>query len=38
VIYVLENGIIAESGNHDELIESGGLYAELSKKDMFSDV
>ena len=38
VIYVLENGIIAESGNHDELIESGGLYAELSKKDMFSDM
>ena len=33
---VLENGVIAESGTHDELIESGGLYSELSKKDMFS--
>lgn len=38
IIYVLENGAIAESGTHDELISSGGLYAELSRKDMFTEM
>jgi ATP-binding cassette subfamily B protein len=28
-IYVLENGGIAESGDHDSLVASGGLYASL---------
>jgi ATP-binding cassette subfamily B protein len=28
-IYVLKAGEIAESGTHDELVEAGGLYAEL---------
>ena len=28
-IYVLENGEIIEVGNHDELIESSGVYSEL---------
>ena len=28
-IYVLKDGEIAESGTHDELVETGGLYAEL---------
>lgn len=28
-IYVLENGILAESGSHDELVAKGGLYAAL---------
>ncbi len=30
-IYVLKDGEIAESGTHDELVEAGGLYAELFK-------
>ncbi len=29
VIFVLNNGVIAESGKHDELLKSGGLYSEL---------
>jgi len=29
--YVLENGGVAESGNHHELINRGGRYAELWK-------
>ena len=29
VILVLKDGDIIEKGNHDELLESGGFYAEL---------
>jgi ATP-binding cassette subfamily B protein len=29
VIYVVQDGAIAEHGTHDELLEKGGLYAEL---------
>jgi ATP-binding cassette subfamily B protein len=28
-IVVLQNGTIAEQGTHEELVHSGGLYAEL---------
>lgn len=37
-IYVLESGVIAECGSHDELMSSGGLYAELSSKDGFYEM
>ena len=30
-ILVLENGKFIQSGTHDELLKSGGLYAELYK-------
>ncbi len=30
-IYVLENGVIAENGQHTQIIESGGLYSRLHK-------
>ena len=29
MIFVLNDGIIVESGKHDELLKSGGLYSEL---------
>ncbi len=29
IIYVVQDGAIAEHGTHDELLEKGGLYAEL---------
>lgn len=29
VIYVLENGIVLESGSHEELLQAGGKYADL---------
>ena len=29
VIFVVQNGAIAERGNHEELLKAGGLYAEL---------
>ena len=32
VIHVLENGLIIESGNHEELLSTNGRYAELYKK------
>ena len=32
VIHVLENGLIVESGNHEELLSTNGRYAELYKK------
>ena len=33
MIYVLENGKIAESGVHDQLIRLNGQYAKLYRKD-----
>ena len=29
MIFVVQDGRITESGKHDELIQKGGLYAEL---------
>jgi ABC-type multidrug transport system fused ATPase/permease subunit len=29
VIFVIQDGAIIESGKHDELLEHGGVYAEL---------
>ena len=29
MIVVVKNGVIAESGNHDELLQLGGEYAKL---------
>ncbi len=28
-IYVLSKGVLSESGNHEQLLAKGGLYAEL---------
>ncbi|MCX6168981.1 MAG: ABC transporter ATP-binding protein [Ignavibacteriales bacterium] len=33
-IFVLENGTIAEEGTHDELVELGGIYSELHRKQL----
>jgi len=30
-IIVLDGGIVAEQGTHDELLELGGIYAELNR-------
>jgi ATP-binding cassette, subfamily B, multidrug efflux pump len=37
LIVVLEDGRIAERGTHDELIERGGLYAELYEKQLLEE-
>ncbi|MFD2348195.1 hypothetical protein ACFSTC_00525 [Nonomuraea ferruginea] len=29
LILVLDGGTVAQAGRHDELVEAGGLYAEL---------
>jgi ATP-binding cassette subfamily B protein len=29
LIYVLDGGAVAEAGSHDELMASGGVYAEM---------
>jgi ABC-type multidrug transport system fused ATPase/permease subunit len=33
VIFVLQNGVVTEMGNHDELMRLGGFYAKLNGKD-----
>ena len=37
MILVLDQGRIVERGTHDELIERGGLYAELHKKQLLEE-
>jgi len=37
VIFVLDEGRIAERGRHDELIRHNGLYAELHKKQLLEE-
>ncbi len=37
-IYVLDGGVISESGTHRELLESNGVYAQLYGKQMESEV
>src|SRR5207248_70984 len=37
VIFVLDRGRIVERGTHDELIDRGGLYAELHKKQLLEE-
>ena len=37
LIVVLEDGLIAERGTHDELIAHGGLYAELYEKQLLEE-
>jgi ATP-binding cassette subfamily B protein len=36
-IYVLENGVIAEEGTHDELVGLGGYYADLYEKQLLEE-
>lgn len=36
-IFVLENGKIVEEGNHDELIELNGIYADLHNKQLLEE-
>jgi ATP-binding cassette subfamily B protein len=36
-IVVLEDGRVAEVGTHDQLVRRGGLYAELSRKQMLEE-
>ena len=37
LIYVLKNGKVFEQGNHNELLESNGLYAELVKSQITNE-
>ena len=37
LIVVLDNGRIAEQGHHDDLVERGGLYAELHQKQLLQE-
>ena len=37
VIFLLDQGRIAERGTHDELIRQNGLYAELHKKQLLEE-
>ena len=36
-IYVIENGSVAEEGNHSELLALGRYYADLHQKQMLED-
>jgi ATP-binding cassette subfamily B protein len=36
-ILVLDEGEVVERGNHDELVASGGLYAELYRKQLLEE-
>jgi ATP-binding cassette subfamily B protein len=37
MIIVLDNGMIAERGTHDELVAKGGIYAELYEKQLLEE-
>ena len=32
IIFVVQNGLITESGSHDQLMKAGGFYAKLNEK------
>ena len=36
-IIVLNNGNIAESGNHNELVKRNGIYADLNQKQLLEE-
>jgi len=37
IIFVLNDGIIAEEGTHNELVEKGGIYADLHEKQLLEE-
>jgi ATP-binding cassette subfamily B protein len=37
IIFVLEDGKIAEEGKHNELVELNGIYAELHNKQLLEE-
>jgi ATP-binding cassette subfamily B protein len=37
LIVVLQDGRIAEQGTHDELVQLGGLYADLHQKQLLQE-
>jgi ATP-binding cassette, subfamily B, multidrug efflux pump len=36
-IFILDNGMVAENGTHEELVEKGGCYSELCRKQSLMD-
>ena len=36
ILYVIDRGVVAEHGNHDELMAQGGLYSQLVHRQMGS--